>query len=75
MKTGIEQNFGDSVNRSYEDTVIAWRHDGLCERLLAITIGYFTAKACKLKFGIVWPGEDALKAMFANAGGRSVLNA
>ena len=52
-------------NNSFRDVVIAWRKDGLCERLITIIIGYHTAKALDLGFGFVWPDDGAMQEMFA----------
>lgn len=44
--------------------IVAWRHDGLCERLSAILIGYFSAKALNLDFKFIWPDRTFLESFF-----------
>lgn len=53
----LEKNF-------LQHHIIAWRHDGLCQRLIGILLGTFIARACNLNFNFVWPDDEFMRQVF-----------
>ena len=47
-----------------QDLILAYRADGLCQRLIAILQGYFTAQHLGYEFQFIWPGDEHLRNVF-----------
>lgn len=49
---------------THDDWIVAWRPDGLCERLYSILIGQCITSACALQFRFLWPDMSVLATRF-----------
>lgn len=65
----IKMLLSNITPKTHDNAIVAWRHDGLCERLITIIIGFFTAKALGLDFKIVWPDDSFMAKHFMNSYG------
>ncbi|MFV8819719.1 hypothetical protein [Haliea sp. E17] len=64
----VENTIAFLEKKVSRNTIVAWRHDGLGERLITIIIGLHTAQVLGLKFLFVWPHEKAMYELFSISG-------
>jgi len=60
----LRKKVADFERRTMKNTVVAWRNDGLCERINSIVLGRFAALALDLDFKFFWPDLSYLQDRF-----------